>query len=303
MLNLQLELFILLAIGYYCGKKVFDSHTRNQLTDLVINVILPCSILSSFTTSIDASLASSSIQVLMAAFLIQVFYFVCNIFLYKKLSVDKQICCKYSTMVTNASFIGIPIASSIYGQQGVILASIFVLPQRIFMWLLGLPMFSEQKVRGKEIVLKVLFHPCVSSVLLGIVIMFIYSNGITLPSVIIDTISAIGKCNLPLCLFIIGAIISDLDLKEMKDKDALLFSILRLIVFPIIILLILKFLSFDLLSIKISVLLSGMPIPTTTVILAEKYHKDAKFASKLMIYSTILSMLTIPIITKVIELF
>lgn len=50
MFSLQMELLIVLVLGFWLGKYGFlDLHTRDKLTNIVIQFILPCSILKSLT--------------------------------------------------------------------------------------------------------------------------------------------------------------------------------------------------------------------------------------------------------------
>ena len=54
----------------------------------------------------------------------------------------------------------------------------------------------------------------------------------------------------------------------------------------------------DPLTAGVSVVLTGMPIGSTTAILAQKYGADAQFASKCVFISTLTSLVTVPILTR-----
>lgn len=300
MISLQVEIFLLLSVGYFLGKKGFLSRgTREQLTDIVVYIILPCSILKSFEMDLSRDVLQNTLHILLAAFGIQLLYWALNHVLYRKFTPDEQIACKYSTMVTNASFIGMPIAAAIYGSNALLYVSIFVIPQRIFMWAYGLPMYTT--VAKKDVVKKVISHPCVFSIFLGLGIMGLYSRGIYLPKALSGTLEALGSCTTALCLLVIGSVLSDLKLTEMICKRALIFSFYRLILIPVFLGVLLRFTPLDELGRNICVLMSAMPVPTTTVILAEKYNRDPQFASKLMVTSTLLSLITIPIVIKFVQ--
>lgn len=298
MAELQTELFLLLIIGYILGKRGFLSpETRSQLTDLVVYVILPCSILSSFEMDLSGDVLRATFQVVLAAIGIQLLCWILNHFLYRRFPEDEQTACRYSTMVTNASFIGMPVAAALHGAEGLLFASVFVIPQRISMWACGLPMYTS--VSRKDIVKKVVFHPCVCSIFFGMAIMAGYSRGIYLPGFISRTLEALGGCSTALCLLVIGCVLSDLKLSEMISRRSLLFSIYRLLLIPLLLALLLHFSPLDDLSRRICVLLSAMPAPTTAVILAEKYGRNPQFASQLLVTSTFLSLITIPVVLSV----
>ncbi|WP_290155335.1 AEC family transporter [uncultured Dubosiella sp.] len=223
-------------------------------------------------------------------------YWILNRFLYRTWGNGEQICAKYATMVTNASFIGMPIAQSLYGATGLLFASISVLPQRVLMWSYGLSLYTNQKqdVDWR----KILFHPCVVSIFIGIGVMAAYGAGFVLPEGVSKTLSMVGSCSTPLCLVIIGTIVGRLDWNDLFPWRGFLFSVYRVLFPPAMALLLVWCLLVNTLAKQISILLAAM---STTVILAEKYQKNPKFASQLMVLSTFLSFVSIPLFTFVLQ--
>ena len=295
MIELQIQIFVLAVVGFVLGKKgVLNTETRDHLVDVILMVVLPCSILQSFEMELSPDILISTLNVFLISCGIQFFYWVWNRFFYKNAEEDKKICLKYATMVSNAGFIGMPVASAVYGSLGLLYASVFLLPQRVFMWSYGLSMFTT--VSSREVVKKVLTHPCIIAVFLGLAIMAAYTAGIYLPSPLSATIGQIGGCSTALSMMLIGAILSDVEPREMLNKDAIVYSFYRLLLIPLLVGILLWKLPLDELSIKVSVLLTAMPAASTTVMLAEKYGRDYKFASELIMTSTLLSLITIPIV-------
>lgn len=294
--NLQIEIFILLAIGFMLAKKGhFNKQTQNQLTNIVLMVVLPCSIIKSFQIDLDKSLLISAAIILGISCGIQILYGVLNKFLYNKLPNDKKVCCKYATMVSNAGFMGMPIAQGVFGDMGLLYASIFLIPQRIFMWSSGIALFTSNK--GGKVIKQVLTHPCIIAVYIGIALMLLRNINIYLPTPIEDTISLVSQCNTALSMLVIGGILSDVEYKKIFDIDSFIYSMYRLLIIPVVILLIVRVLQIETLPANLCVLLSAMPAASTTAMLAQKYGSDALFASKLVFVSTLLSLLTLPLIT------
>ena len=295
MIELQIQIFLLAVVGFVLGKiGVLNTETRDHLVDVILMVVLPCSILESFEMELSPEILSSTLNVLVISCGIQCFYWIWNHIFYRNAEEGRRICLKYATIVSNAGFIGMPVAAAVYGSLGLLYASVFLLPQRIFMWSYGLSMFTT--VSSREVVKKVLTHPCIIAVFLGIVIMVSYTAGWHLPAAVSDTIGQIGGCSTALSMMLIGAILSDVEPKEMLNKDAIIFSFYRLLLIPFLVGLLLWKLPLDELSIKVSVLLTAMPAASTSVMLAQKYHRDYKFASELIMTSTILSLITIPLV-------
>lgn len=299
--DLQIQIFLLLCIGYYLGYKgKINKNTRDQLTDLIIMIVLPCSILASFQIELSMDIIKSSIIVLITAILSQFAYIFINKFLYRHFDIEEQVSCKYATAVTNASFLGIPIILALYGSTGAVYASIFVIPQRIFMWAYGLPLYSAH---SENIIKKILTHPCIVSIFASIVIMILYSHDIYLPQPIINTITSISSCTTSLSLIVIGSILSDVPVKEMINKKSIIYSIIRLIIIPVVMIIIMNIFQINSLCRDVCIILSAMPAATTTVILAQKYNRSPKFAAKLLVTSTLFSLVTIPFITFMLEIF
>jgi len=78
------------------------------------------------------------------------------------------------------------------------------------------------------------------------------------------------------------------------NKDACVFSILRLLLLPLAAYGIGLLLGLDRVSLGVSTLMSGMPAGATAAIFAARYGSDAHFATKCVVISTLLSMLTLP---------
>ena len=112
-----------------------------------------------------------------------------------------------------------------------------------------------------------------------------------------DTIDAIGDCNTALSMIVIGGILSDVPKEKIFDHISILYSALRLLVLPLLIFAILLFLPVESMVRNVCVLLSAMP----TAMLAQRYEKDPEFASRIIFVSTLLSMLTLPLIFLLLE--
>lgn len=301
MAALQIQIFLLLLVGYGLAKKgYFDKSTRIQVTNIILTVVLPCTIIKSFQIKLTFDLLISTAMVLLISIGIQGIYAVVNLFLWNRLEINKKICCKYGTMVPNGSYMGMPIVDSIYGSMGLLYASIFLIPQRILMWSAGISLFAGKG--EKNIAKKVLTHPCIVSIYIGVILMLLQSIDIIPPKPINKTIAAIAQCNTALSMFVIGGILSEVNLKEIFDKTGMIFALFRLVVLPMIVLVLVRFiLPVDTLPGNVCVVLTGMPAASATAMLAQKYNVDPGFASKIIFVSTVFSLITLPLTTILLE--
>lgn len=204
---------------------------------------------------------------------------------------------QYGTICSNAGFLGNPLTEGIYGSMGLLYASIYLIAQRIIMWSAGVSFFTESPDK-KTLVKKVVTHPCIVACMIGIIVMGLQ---ITLPDFLFDTINNIGKCTTAITMILIGAILSEADLKTMVTKTTAAFSLLRLIIIPLMVFAGCLLTRMPMLVTGVSVVLAAMPAGTTTAILAVKYNGDEELATKCVVLTTLLSMIMVPIWCLVIQ--
>ncbi|MFA9399151.1 MAG: AEC family transporter, partial [Clostridiaceae bacterium] len=199
---------------------------------------------------------------------------------------------RFTAVFSNCGFMGYPIVSSIYGDIGVFYAAIFNITFNILIWTYGLALFTgENEYKNIK---KVIYNPGIIAVILGL-IMFMFS--IKIPSNLFNALDLVGSTTIPLSMLIIGSSLSKMKFKDMVNgKDVYYSSFVRLILLPLIVLFVMKLLNLSDLVIGIAVIITAMPAAANTTVFAEKFGKNASFASKCVLISTVLSAITIPLI-------
>lgn len=293
MLNLQVMLFALMAVGIIVKKiGIITSENRKSFSNLLIDVILPCNIVSSFTGGIEISheLLKDCIMAVFLSAMIQIIVTYANKFIFRKIVKERKNVMSYGMICSNSSFIGLPVADELYGNIGVLYTSLFQIPVRFTMWTAGLALFTD--VDRKSAFKKLAKHPCIIAIFVGFFLMLL---PFSLPVMVTDTISSISKCTTPLSMFVIGAILADADIRTMFSKDVIHFTFWRLLGLPLLVWIILMPFHLDKLLVSICVIMSGMPAGSTTSILADQYGGASMFASQMTFVSTLLSIVTIPL--------
>ena len=292
LINLQLMMFALIIIGLILKKtKVIGKEGQKSMTNLVIDLILPCNIIFSFMIKFSSKIAQDFMVILIISILIQVFCVILGSVLYNKCSAKRKKCLRYATICSNAGFLGNPIAQGVYGMMGLTLASIYLIPQRIMMWSEGVSVFTEAPTK-KEMLKKIFSHPCIIACEIGVVLML---TGWRPPHFLQETITSISNCNTAMSMLVIGMILADADPRTLVDKDVLFYSVIRLIIIPFCVFIPCLMFHIDSLVKGVSVLLAAMPAGATTTILASKYDCEEEFSVKLVVFSTAASLLTTPI--------
>jgi len=293
MAQVQASLFVYLAVGYLIRKRgIITPEVRGGITNLLIFVFLPCMVFESLHMDMDLQQLLSGGLILVASFAASFFAWGVGKVLFQRRDPSRRTIMRYGTLVANSGFAGLPVIQGAYGAEGLFFASIYIIPNRIFMWTAGISMF--QKGKKTNWVRDVLLNPGIIAVFLGLARMLLQ---IPLPSFVDTAVSSMGQCTTSVSIILVGSILADVEWRSIFQWDVFYACIVRLILLPVVSLVVLKLIGFDSLGTAISVILTGMPMGTTTAILAEKYGQDAGFGSSCVFLSTVLSLVTIPMLT------
>ena len=187
---------------------------------------------------------------------------------------------------------GMAVVEGVFGMEGAMYASISLISQRALLWSAGLAYFTKADTK-KELFKKILTHPCLVSVYIGLIIMIFQ---IPLPEFLGRTIRSVGNTTTPVSMILIGLILGEIkELENFLTKTVMFYTTMRLLILPLIVFLVGTFFGFDKILIGVQVLITGMPAASTTAILAGKYSGDVEFATKCILVSSALSMISIPI--------
>ena len=171
LLKLQFIIFSLIAIGFFTRRRGMVSREgQKNITDLVINLILPCNILTSFSQQFAEGTMHECLMVFLISAGIQVFCVIYGRTAYPRETEEHQKCLAYGIICSNAGFLGNPLAEGIFGSVGLMFASVYLIPVRVMMWSAGIAIFSgEHDLKGT--MKKVATHPCVLACAAGLVMM------------------------------------------------------------------------------------------------------------------------------------
>ena len=294
MLSLQETMFLLILTGVLIKKlKIIDAAGRKMLSDLLIDVILPCNIVESFLGGMvfpDGFARNCLLAVGLSA-VIQLMSIYGSKLLFRKYPREQRSVLSYGIICSNSSFVGLPVARLLFGDLGVIYTSMFQIPLRFTMWTAGLSLFTS--VSRKDAFRKLGRHPCIIAVFAGLLLM---AAPVSLPGFLDSAVASVSSCTVPVSMFVIGTILADAPIRSMFSKPVLWYTCLLLCV-------LLKPLHLDTTLTNVCILMTGMPAGSTGSILADKYDCDAVFASQIAFASTLCSILTIPLLTLVMESF
>ncbi len=286
-LILQFAIFSLIGVGFLVRKLgVVSQQGQKSLTNLVVDVILPCNILTAFLKVDVASIRDDGIWVFGISLVFHIFCVFYGRLMFRRPPEERRKCLRHAALCSNAGFMGIPVAEGLFGLEGIALANIYLIPMRILMWSSGIAIFSGSH-DWKKTLKKVLTHPCIVAVFLGVIGLLLR---IELPELLMKPIGYFSSCNTAMSMLIAGMILARIEPKQFLDASVLLFAAHRLIILPAIVCGVCLLLPVTQTARAISVILAAMPVAVNTSLLAEKYGGDSVYTTKLIVVSTLFSI-------------
>lgn len=286
-----LVLALMLSIGVLLRKRqLITDPVRKGLVELLMNVTMPLLIVSSFNFRFSAELLRNAGVVFGASFAIHLSLALLSRLIYCRFEAGKRRMLSFSTVFSNCGFVGYPVVQGLFGGVGVFYTSIFTIPVNLFMWTYGVMLFTGRRDwRG---LLRNFWNPPLIATVFGMLIFFF---SLQLPAPVLRTCESVGAMTTPLSMFIIGAMLADVELRDvLASLDVYYLSIVKLLVAPILCLLLLRLWGADPLLTGVCVVLVAMPTATLVGVLAEKYDGDRSLASRCAFLTTVFSLLSIP---------
>lgn len=293
-------LFVLIAIGFICGKKgVLTEESSKKMTDIVLYVVTPCVMVWSFQGHRFSKelLFNIFITALCAAASIIATIFISKLVFHDKNEARKKVL-QFSSIFSNCGFMSLPLQRVILGNEGLFYGSIFVAVFNIIVWTYGLVMMSGDKKQMS--VKKLAVNPGIIGVVAAM-ILFVLSRWapvtVDLPGLIIQPIGYLADLNTPLPMLIIGYYLSNADLKKaFTDAGAYLAIIIRLVAVPLMTMIAMYLLRVDTTIMIACVIASSAPTAATTTMFAAKFNRDVELSVSIVASTTLVSVITMPFI-------
>lgn len=297
-INQVIILFLTMVIGFVAKKRnIINDETTNKLSEILLRITLPAMIIFSYNQEFSKDLLTKGGIMLVYSLVIHVFGILLGNIIYWKYPDDIKNVLKFVTIYSNCGYMGLPVLEALYGQIGIFYASIYITIFNIFTWTNGVMIFTGK--RDIKSMKKALINPGIIAVFIGL---FIFIFSIKLPYPVAKTLEMFGTMTTPLSMLIIGALIANMDFKKLFSGLALYYvTAIRLIILPLLVLIAMKILGItDTMLFGTCVTTAAMPAAANTAIFAERYNGNSALASRIVAFSTIASMITIPIILSLI---
>jgi len=295
------SLFLIILVGVYAARKqIITAELNEGLVNLLIQIVLPCMVLSSFTYSYDQSIKAEVVNTFYYSLSAYIFMILISYLLLIPCRSNKKTVLQFANSFPNTGYIGIPVLSSLYGIEGTVYGSVFNLFFVVFVWTYGVFVYrgSLDKSRLKQDIKKTFLNPSVLAVVLGILIMVLE---IQLPNALLVTIRNIGNITTPLSMLIIGVILAGAKISaHTKDWTLYYGSVCKLLLIPLLIYIAATFTGVESKALNSVIIMTAMPASAMTAIFAHNFQKEADYAAVVVSISTLASLATIPVLLQLI---
>ena len=290
-----LVLFILISVGFLCGKKgIINENAAKKMTDIVLYVVTPCVMISAFQKEFTGDtltkvLIAAAVAVVIMAFSVSV----ARLLIRDKNESRKKVL-QFSVIFSNCGFMSLPLQKELLGDEGWFYGSIFVAVFNIIVWTYGLVDMSGD--RKQFTVKKLIFNPGIIGALIAIIL---FVCRVRLPDIISQPITHLANLNTPLPMLIIGFYLSNAKLRDaFSDAGAYIAMALRLVAIPIAVTFAMAALGLDKTMMIAFVIASSAPTAATTTMFSAKFGRDVELSVGVVAASTILSVITMPLIVS-----
>ncbi len=293
---------VLISISWLLTKKQrLTIEGARQMSTILLYVVVPALIVTSF----QRPWSLNEFYGLLLAVVAAVLYHLLGIFiinLRKPASYDGMIF-RLAVVYSNCGFMAFPILNALYGSEGIFYGGVFVAVFNIFLWSHGISGFQ---LSPEKSVKKILLNPGVLPVIIGVVL---FGLQITLPPAVLNLLKGLAAVNTPLAMFVIGIYLAPVAFASLwKNPRIRQTTVLRLLLLPLIFyfssryLLQLSGLAADQPILEIITICGACPAASSIILIPSSLGKSGELGAELVLFTTVCSVLTIPMIVYLIQL-
>lgn len=299
-----ITMFIVLIVGFVLGKiRVIDESASKSLSKLILTVAQPALIIGSITSksysveNLKLALLGVGFSLLLHCVMALVARLLC---IWIK-DFDQKKITEFAMVFGNTGFLGIPLFTVLFPENGAFVSSFFIVGFNILLWIIGLGIIARGREDIKLTAKKIFINKGTVASLIGFVIFLIPAipacSGFVLPTFISSAINYISGLCTPISMLLAGALIARKSIKTIFSNIKIYYLMgLRLILLPIIFCFLFKIIGLsDFWVIFLTVAL-GLPSATSTITFAEVYETSPEYAAQCVGASTLFSIATMPCI-------
>jgi len=293
-------LVVCMAVGFAAKKgRVIKSQDIPGMSGVILNITLPCLMLMSLQREFEAGIFKNSLIIMAFAALMYLGCLAVSFPVTKMLRSEggEKAVFMFAFVFSNNGFMGIPIINAMLGQEAMFYAAMVNSVFIITLFTVGDIIMKDGHIRGKVNIRSLLLNKIIAATVLGL-LFFLFS--VKIPEIIGTGLRMMGNMTTPLSMIVTGAMLAENDLKAVfSGWKIYVVAAFRLLILPLLVFFILRFIITDELAITILMIVAAMPVAVVAAIFAAENGKEPHMASKLVFITTVLSIFTIPLLVYI----
>lgn len=287
-----MTLFIMIAAGYIVTKVgMINENGSKQITDFLLGIVTPCMIINAFLDNFDRSMIAPLLYSVLLSVIAHVVGIAISMMLFRKQPKEDKGVLRFGTTYSNCGFMGLALIEAVIGKEGLIYGAVYVAVFNMISWTHGVSIISGG---GGINLKKILFNPGTIGIIIALPLVLL---NVTLPAPVDNAIGLFAGLNAPLAMVVIGSHLAQTDLKtSLKDKRLYEISFVRLLLVPLVTLLCVIFIPFDVTMKRTIILSVSAPVAASCTLLASKYGGNFQLASGSVAITTLFSCITMPVV-------
>lgn len=285
-------LFLMMAVGFVLGRagKMTEAG-RSQMSYLLLYIVCPCVMVDCFLVERTPALTQEVAVGSAAALACYLLFFAVSLLFFRRQPADARDTLRFAAVYGNIGFMGLPLVQSILGEEALVYGALALLAFNLTSWTLDVLIMGGRAAFSLR---RAVLNPGVVGIGLGLLC---FLSGLRFPSPVGAALSFLSDLNTPLAMVVIGGQMARTNLgSTFRRPDLYAVALLKLIVIPTIAALVLLPFHLPPLVYCSMVILAGTPTAGTSSILAQQFGRDAGSAAQMVTLSTLLSVLTLPVV-------
>ncbi|BFK65624.1 AEC family transporter [Dorea formicigenerans] len=291
-------LFVYMMIGYVaCKKEYFDQEFGKKLSWLVVNVANPMLAISAVVNNEEQIAKKDFYVTVLLAICFYAFFLILAQILPRLIGVQNSDIGVYKMMTTfnNIGFMGFPVIAAAYGNGALIYAVPFSIMFNILCYTWGIQTLCGGGEKGNW---KRIINIGTISGIISIVLFFMQ---IPVPKMICSLSAGLSNLTGPLSMLVIGISIAAMELKDLfTDVKLLKFALIKLLAVPVAAMLLVCQVIDNRLICEVFLVMMATPAASMCAMLSQQYGGDYELAAKGVALTTILSVVTMPIVSEIV---
>lgn len=293
------RLFIYVGIGALFNKrKIIPSSFETVVSKLITNLFLPMMVFSTFITNCTVKSLSENASLILCGSFGFIIMLVLGLFIVRQMRMKDMYqrgVMRYAYIFPNTGGFLTPLILASMGLSGYYRSSLFCFPWLVMTYLWGVFQLTPYKpAHSFGSLLKKLLNPAIVSTVFG-AIAGILGAAQWIPSLVMDGIQQFGDCYVPMSMILLGYTFADFSVKDMvPDLQTWLFILLRMILLPLMLLLFFIRIRMPQEACFFIAAATACPCGMNTIVFPISYGKDVRRISKIVLCSSLASLVTIP---------